>query len=146
MEQRVNIQQTLPEAYKTLYNLAGALSKSSLSPIQRHLITVRASQINSCAFCINMHTQEALQAGETQQRLFLLSAWKETSLFTDEEKAILTLTEEVTLIHQNGVSETAYNRAAQFFSPQTIGEIIMVNVLINAWNRIAVSTHMPLGK
>lgn len=114
MEQRVNIQHTLPEAWKAVYNLAVIVSKSSLSSIQKHLIMVRVSQINSCAFCINMHTREALKSGETQQRLYLLSAWKETTLFTDEEKALLALTEEVTLIHQNGVSDSTYKQAEIF--------------------------------
>lgn len=145
MDQRVNIQQTLPEAYKTLYNLSGIISKSSLSPIQKHLISVRASQLNSCAFCINMHTKEALHSGETQQRLFLVSAWKETTLFSDEEKAILALTEEVTLIHQHGVSTSVYAEAEKFFSAEKIAEIVMAAVLINAWNRIAVSTHMQIA-
>ncbi len=129
-----------------MYGLAIILSKSTLSPTLKHLITVRTSQINSCAFCMNMHTREALKAGETQQRLFLLSAWKEANLFTAEEKAILALTEEVTLIHQNGVSDATYKQAEKFFSAETIGEIIMQIVLMNAWNRIAVSTHLPLGE
>lgn len=146
MEQRVNIQHTQPEAWKALYNLAGILSKSSLSPGLKHLIKVRASQINSCAFCINMHTKEALKIGETQQRLFLLSAWKETNLFTDEEKAVLAMTEEVTLIHHNGVSDNTYKEAEKFFSSEAIGEILMLIVLMNAWNRIAVSTHMLPGE
>ena len=146
MEKRVNIEQTKPEAWKAMYGLSAVLSKSGLTPIQKHLITMRTSQINSCAFCINMHTKEALKSGETQQRLFLLSAWKETNLFTDEEKAILALTEEVTLIHQNGVSDNTYKQAEKFFSPEAIGEIIMSIVLMNAWNRIAVSTQMPLGE
>ena len=146
MEQRVNIQHAQPEAYKALNNLAGILSKSTFSPILKHLIKVRASQINSCAFCINMHTKEALKIGETQQRLFLLSAWKETNLFTDEEKAVLALTDEVTLIHHNGVSDDTYKKAGKFFSPETIGEIIMLIVLMNAWNRIAVSSHMPIAE
>ena len=146
MEQRVNIEQTQPEAWKALYGLASSLSKVSLTPLQKHLITVRVSQINSCAFCINMHTKEALKSGETQQRLFLLSTWKETDLFSDVEKAILALVEEVTLIHQNGVSDNTYKQAEQFFDPQTIGEIIMLIVLMNAWNRVAVSTHIPIGR
>ncbi|HEV7782199.1 MAG TPA: carboxymuconolactone decarboxylase family protein [Chitinophagaceae bacterium] len=145
MEQRVSIQTTQPEAWKALYGLAGILGKSTLPAIQKHLISVRSSQINSCAFCINMHTKEALHSGETQQRLFLVSAWKETNVFTDEEKAILALSEEVTLIHQHGVSDSTYQEAAKFFSAETIGEIIMLTVLINAWNRIAVSTQMMLG-
>ncbi len=146
MEQRVNIEQTKPEAWKAMYGLSAVVSKSSLSPIQKHLIMVRTSQINSCAFCINMHTKEALKIGETQQRLFLLSAWKETNLFTDEEKAILALTEEVTLIHQNGVSDKTYKQAEKFYSAETVAEIIMSIVLMNAWNRIAVSTHIPIGE
>lgn len=146
MEKRVNIEHSKPEAWKAMYSLSSTLSKSALSPIQKHLITMRTSQINSCAFCINMHTKEALKSGETQQRLFLLSAWKETTLFTDEEKAILTLTEEVTLIHLNGVSDEAYKQAEKFFSAEAIGEIIMLIVLMNAWNRIAVSTQLPLGE
>jgi len=144
MEQRVNIEQALPEAWKATYGLSIAANRSSLTPIQRHLIMIRVSQINSCAFCINMHTKEALQLGETQQRIFLVSAWKETTLFTDEEKAILALAEEVTLIHQNGVSDNTYQGTAKFFSEKEIGEIIMMTIAINAWNRIAVSTHKPI--
>jgi len=146
MEQRVNIEQSQPEVWKAMYALSGAVSKSALSAIQKHLIMVRTSQINSCAFCLNMHTKEALKAGETQQRLFVLSAWKETTLFTEEEKAILALTEEVTLITENGVSDSTYKQAEKFFSAKMIGEIIMSIVAMNAWNRIAVSTHMPLGE
>ena len=145
MEQRVDIERTQPEAWKSLYQLSLILNKSDLSPILKHLIMVRTSQINSCAFCINMHTREALKIGETQQRLFLLNAWRETTLFTDEEKALLALVEEVTLIHHGGVSDSTYKGAEKYFSAQTIGEIIMSTVLINAWNRIAVSTHKPLG-
>ena len=145
MEQRIDIERTQPEAWKSLYQLSGILHKSKLSPIQKHLIMVRTSQINSCAFCINMHTREAMQSGETQQRLFLLSAWRETILFTDEEKALLALVEEVTLIHQQGVSDNVYQKAEKYFSAQLIGDIIMATVMINAWNRIAVSTHKPLN-
>jgi AhpD family alkylhydroperoxidase len=145
MEQRIDIERTQPEAWKSLYQLALILNKSALSPVLKHLIMVRTSQINSCAFCINMHTKEALKSGETQQRLFLLSAWRETTLFTDEEMALLALVEEITLIHQNGVSDITYKTAEKYFSAQTIGEIIMSTALINVWNRVAVSTHKPLG-
>ncbi len=144
MEQRVNIEQQLPGAWKGMYGLSAAVSRSALSPVLKHLIKVRTSQINSCAYCINMHTKEALKIGETQQRLFLVSAWRETDLFTEEEKAVLALTEEVTLIHRNGVLDKTYKQAEKFFSPETIGEIIMSVVLMNAWNRIAVSTHLPV--
>jgi AhpD family alkylhydroperoxidase len=145
MEQRINIEKTRPEAYKAVLTLAGVLNKSTLTPIQKHLIKLRASQINGCSFCINMHTKEALHIGETQQRIFLLTAWKDTNLFTEQEKALLALTEETTLIHANGVSSETYGKAKQFFSDETIADIIMSTVMINAWNRIAVSTHMPLA-
>jgi AhpD family alkylhydroperoxidase len=144
MQQRVNIETAKPEAYKALYRLSGAIASKHLSPIQKHLITMRASQLNSCAFCINMHTAEALQAGETQQRIFLLTAWRETDLFTPEEKALLALIEEVTLIHAHGVSEEVYAAARVFFSEEAIADIIMAAVVINAWNRIAISTHLPI--
>src|SRR6478735_4026115 len=130
MQTRVKIEKALPTAYKAMYHLTTATSSSSITPIQKELIKMRASQLNSCAFCINMHTKEALEAGEQQQRIFLLSAWRETNLFTPEEKAILALTEEVTLIHQHGVSEETYSQALEFFSEQTIGEIIMAIVVI----------------
>lgn len=146
MTQRFNIEKEAPEAYKAMYGLVASLNHISITPIQKELIKIRASQINSCSFCINMHTQEALKIGETPQRIFLLSAWRETDLFTEEERAILLLTEEVTLIHKEGVTDATYALAEQFFDAQTISQIIMSIVLINAWNRIAVSSRMELGK
>lgn len=146
MTTRLTIEQETPEAYKAVYGLALALKHINLTPIQKELIKIRASQINHCAFCINMHTKEALAAGESQQRIFLLSAWRETDLFSEEERAILQLTEEITLIHQEGLTDATYALAEQFFDKQTISQIIMSIVLINAWNRIAVSSRMELGK
>lgn len=145
MEQRVNIPQTQAESYKALYNFSVVSAKSSLSPTLKHLIKVRASQLNSCAYCIDMHTREALKDGETQLRLFLLSAWRETDLFSEKERAVFALTEEVTLIHQHGVTDATYKQAEEYFTSQEIGEIIIAIVVINAWNRIAVSTHMKFS-
>jgi AhpD family alkylhydroperoxidase len=139
MQERVSIEKTQPEVWKAMYHLSGLSNSAGINPIQKHLIKIRASQINSCAYCINMHTKEALRGGESQQRLFLLSAWRETNMFTPEEKAILALTEEVTLNHQHGVTDTTYSRAQEFFDDKTIGEIIMAIVQINMWNRISVS-------
>jgi len=93
-----------------------------------------------------MHTRVALKNGETQQRIFLLNAWRETDLYTPEEKALLALTEEVTLISEHGVSDAVYQQVAQYFNPEQIAYIIMCIVLINAWNRIAVSTQTPIEK
>lgn len=129
-----------------MIGLATALSKINLTPIQKELIKIRASQINGCSYCLDMHTRDALKLGETQQRLFVLSAWRETDLFTEEEKALLALVEEVTLIHQKGVTDETYKGAEKFFRAETIAQIIMAIVLINAWNRIAISTHMPIPR
>ena len=142
MENRVNIEQTDPRAYKAMYGLEGYLATTHLTPTQKDLIKIRASQINRCAFCIDMHTKEAIGHGESLQRLFLLDAWRETNLFTEEEKAILAITEEVTLIANHGISDETYTKAASFFDANFIAQVIMAVVTINAWNRIAVSTNL----
>lgn len=143
----MNIEELMPESYKALFNLSGTLTKSKLTLIQKQLIKIRASQINGCAFCIDMHTKEALRAHETQQRIFLLNAWRETDIFTPEEKAILAITEEVTLIHNHGISEETYKLAQQYFDTETIAQVVMATVVINAWNRISVSslTQVPVN-
>jgi AhpD family alkylhydroperoxidase len=142
METRVNINEAEPGAYKAMYALEGYLSHTQLTKSQRDLIKLRSSQINKCAFCIDMHSKEALQNGESMQRIFLLHTWRETNLFTEEEKALLAITEEVTLIHNYGVSDETYKKAERFFNKNSIAQIIMAVVAINAWNRIAVSTNM----
>ena len=114
MEKRVNIEHAQPRAYKAMYALEGYLATTQLTPTQKDLIKIRASQINKCAFCIDMHTKEAIKHGETLQRIFLLDAWRETDLFTKDEKAILSITEEVTLIADRGLSDDTYKEAAGF--------------------------------
>jgi AhpD family alkylhydroperoxidase len=146
MEKRININEIEPQAYKAMYALEGYLAASQLSKTHKELIKIRASQINGCAFCIDMHTKDALKYGETNQRIFLLNAWRETKLFTEEEKVILAITEEITLIHNHGLSDETYKKAEQFFDKNGIAQIIMAVVTINAWNRIAVSTQLEPGK
>ncbi|HEX9152786.1 MAG TPA: carboxymuconolactone decarboxylase family protein [Flavobacterium sp.] len=142
MEKRININEVEPQAYKAMYALEGYLATTQLSKTHKELIKIRASQINGCAFCIDMHTKDALKNGETNQRIFLLNAWCETNLFSEEEKLILMITEEITLIHDKGLSNETYKKAEQFFDKNFIAQIIMAIVIINAWNRIAVSTHL----
>jgi AhpD family alkylhydroperoxidase len=142
MEKRININQVEPQAFKAMYGLEGYLAKIDLSKTLKELIKIRASQINNCAYCIDMHTKDAIKGGETNQRIFLVSAWKEaTKFFTDEEQIVLEMTEEITLIHQNGLSKATYQKAVSVFTENQIAQIIMVIATINAWNRIAVSTH-----
>jgi AhpD family alkylhydroperoxidase len=142
MEKRISIKQTEPEAYKAMLALENYLKTSKLTNTHKELIKIRASQINGCAFCINMHAKEARNNGETEQRIYLLNAWREADLFSDEEKALLALTEEVTLI-QHGVSDETYRQAARFFDENYLAQIIMAIVTINAWNRISVTSRTP---
>lgn len=142
MKERINIQTLEPQAFKAMYGLEQYLQSAQVSKSHKELLKIRTSQINGCAFCIDMHTKDALKGGETAQRIFLLNAWRETDLFSAEEKVLLAIAEEVTLIHQHGLSDATYEQATQFFSPHYIAQVIMVIVTINAWNRIAVSTHL----
>lgn len=146
MEKRINISEIEPQAIKAMYALEGYLATTQLSNTHKELIKIRASQINGCAFCIDMHTKDALKYGETNQRIFLLNAWRETNLFTEEEKVILAITEEVTLIHNRGLSDETYQKAEQFFDKNVIAQLIMAVVAINAWNRIAISAQLEPAK
>lgn len=141
MENRIDLQKCAPKAYEAMFALEHYLHSSQLSKTHLELIKIRASQINGCAFCIHMHTADALKRGETPQRIFLLNAWRETELFTEEERTVLAITEEVTLISQNGLSDKTYQQAEKLFGGDYIAQIIMAVVTINAWNRIAISTN-----
>jgi len=145
MEKRIQIDKLEPFAYKAMFGLEKYLNQSDISKTHKELIKIRASQINGCAFCINMHTKDALKNGESQERIFLLDAWKETDIFTEEEKTILLMTEEITLIHKNGLSSETYKKATEIFDEHNIAQIIIAITTINAWNRIAISTHKPIS-
>lgn len=141
---RINMQETAPGAYKALLNLERYMNTTSLSPTEKELIKIRASQINRCAYCLNMHTRDARKLRETEQRIYLLSAWQETDLFTETERIILQLTEEITLIAKGGVSDETYGEAESLLGKEKLAEVIMAIITINAWNRIAISTLKPL--
>lgn len=144
MEQRIQINNIQPAAYEAMYALEKYNRHSKIDKIHGELIKIRASQINGCAFCLNMHTRDALKYGEKPQRIFLLNAWRETDLFTEEEKVLLQMTEEITLIHQHGLSQETHQKAVNLFDEAYIAQVIMAIVTINAWNRISVSTHLPI--
>lgn len=146
MSTRTKISNANSESYRAMMNLEVTLQNPLLSNIQKELIKIRASQINQCAFCLDMHTKDALKYGETPQRIFLLNAWRDTDLFTEEEKVILAMTEEITLISRKGLTDETYEKAAQLFDEEQIKNIIMAAVTINMWNRIAVSTHLEVPK
>lgn len=146
MEKRIKIDEIEPGAYKAMLALESYLSATQLSKTHKELIKIRASQINGCAFCIDMHTKDALSHGETNKRIFLLNAWKETDLFTEEEKVLLAITEEVTLIQRQGLTSETYQKAKQIFDDNYFAQIIMAVVTINAWNRLAISTHKEVPR
>ena len=142
MENRLNLKNTEPKAYEAMYALEKYIQASFLSKTHLELIKIRASQLNGCAYCIDKHTRDALLAGETAQRIFLLNAWRETDLFTEEERVILAITEEITLIHHQGLTDQTYHQALKLFSQNYLAQVIMAVITINAWNRIGVSTRM----
>ncbi|MEA5427772.1 MULTISPECIES: carboxymuconolactone decarboxylase family protein [Arcicella] len=145
MEQRIKIQDVQPAAWKAMYGLETYLASTEVSKTHKELIKIRASQINACAFCIDLHTTDAIKNGETTKRIFLLNAWKETDIFSEEEKVVLAIAEEITLIHLGGLSDKTYQKAKTIFSESYIAQLIMVAVTINAWNRIAISTQLPVA-
>jgi AhpD family alkylhydroperoxidase len=134
-----------PTVYKAVSHLDNAATKEAdrveLDPRLRELIRVRASQINGCAYCVDMHTKDARAIGETEQRLYGLAAWRETPYFTERERAALAFTESVTLLADGHVPDAAYADVAAHFTPDEIAALIGLMVTINAWNRIAVSSR-----
>ena len=138
MSKKISIE---PKAYEAMQALEDYLKDSGIDKKHNELIKIRASQINGCAYCINMHTKDARTLGETEQRIYALNAWRETPFFSPEERAILALTEEITNI-KHGVSEKTYEEAAQVLDRHYISKVIMSATIINAWNRIGIGTGM----
>lgn len=141
MKQRMQFFKVAPEAYKAMSVLSQYMEHTSLTHIQQELIKTRASQVNGCAFCIDMHTRDARKYGETERRLYALNAWRETPFFTEEEQAILALVEEVTLISHH-VSDETYDKAIAVLGEKVTAEVIMATIIINGWNRIGITTHL----
>lgn len=131
-----------PAAYKAMRGLEEYLVNSSLNIVEKELIKIRASVLNGCAYCLEMHAKIAREHGESEKRIWAISAWHESPLFTDEEKCLLQLTDELTKINHSGVSDDTYNKALQILGEKKLVEVIMVIIAINGWNRIAISTRM----
>lgn len=142
---RINLGQSAPELYKKVAELdALAMQKvleSRLSEGFAHLLKLRASQINQCAFCIRLHTQDALKTGETAERIALLSAWRETEYYDQAERAALSLMEAITLISADQVPDAVYEDALPFLTDAQISAVEWLAIVINAWNRIAISSR-----
>ena len=146
MIKRISIKETEPEAYKAMYAMEDYGKSTGISKMHIELIKIRASQLNGCAYCVDMHTEDALALGESSRRIFALSVWKESHLFSAEERALLQLTDEVTMISQDGVKDKTYNEVIKFYGEKGFAQIVMLVIVINSWNRIAVSTKMIYKK
>lgn len=138
---RIKIWEADQAAYKAMMDLSKYAESTDISKTHKELIKLRASQINGCAFCLDMHSKEARAHGETEQRIYTLNAWRDTDFFDEKEQAILALTEEITLI-SNHVSDETYQRAAAVLEPAYLAQVILCIITINGWNRIAISTGM----
>lgn len=141
MHKRMNIAAIEPEGYNAILALEKYIATTQLTKTHKELIKIRASQINGCAFCLDMHSKDARKNGETEQRIYTLSAWRDTPFFTEDEQAVLALTEEVTLI-SNHVSDKTYDEAVRVLGEKYVAQVIMMIITINCWNRIAITTGL----
>ncbi|RRJ65265.1 carboxymuconolactone decarboxylase family protein [Paenibacillus oralis] len=134
-----------PDIYRAMSELEKQVTASGLDRIIYELVKIRASQINGCAFCLDMHTKELRKLGESEQRINLISVWRESPCYTDKEQAALELTEVVTLIAERGVPQDVYDRVRTHYSEKETMDLIFAINVINCWNRIAISTGMFPG-
>ena len=144
--EHVNIYKAFPAGYRQMQSLENAAKSGPLDPVIRELVKLRASQINGCAYCIDMHHKDARAAGETEERLYMLNAWREATVYTDEERAALALTDAITLIADAHVAPEIEAEARARFDEETYAALVFVIVVINAWNRLAITSHSPAGK
>lgn len=140
MSKRKLLKDVDPKAFETMLAFEKYLAESSLNKIHAELIKIRVSQINGCSYCIDKHIKDALAHGEYARRIFLLSVWRDTPFFSEEERAILALLEEITLISQTGVSDVVYNEAIRVLGQQYTTEVMMATIAMNAWNRVGITT------
>jgi AhpD family alkylhydroperoxidase len=139
MEPRLNFYKSNPDAMKALAALDQRVAKSALEKPLVELVRLRASQLNGCAFCIDVHSSDALKAGEQPRRLAALVAWQETPFFTDRERAALAWTEAVTLVADTHVPDAAWERIRPHFTPEEVVDLTLLVSTINAWNRFAIA-------
>ena len=137
---RIDINKVTAGAYRSLIQLDKYIIETGLSPALYHLIKVRASLINGCALCIQSHSKDAMSDGETPKRLLALNAWEDSPYFTEEERAVLALTDETTLIAEKGVSDETFSNAVNVLGEEKVSLTIMAIACINAWNRIGRAT------
>jgi AhpD family alkylhydroperoxidase len=145
MKQRMNFYEKGFKAMKPLFSMGAYLAKSSVEQSLLDLVAFRASQINGCAYCLDMHSKDLRAHGETEQRLYMLDAWRESPLYTDRERAALAWTEAVTKLEKKNVPDDVYEEALRQFSEEELVDLTIAVITINSWNRINVAFHTPAG-
>jgi AhpD family alkylhydroperoxidase len=146
MSERVNFPKAIPETFQAICNVNAMIERTGLEKTLIELVKTRASRINGCAFRLGMHTRDARKHGETEQRLYLLSAWREAPLYSDRERAVLARTECLTRLPTDGAPDTAYRALEENFTPVEIANLTALIGVINIWNRIAVGLNWPLPR
>jgi AhpD family alkylhydroperoxidase len=145
MAQRLNYGQVAPGAIAAMRNLGRYLSSSGLEHSVLHLVKLRASQINGCAYCVDMHTKDARADGETEQRLYAVAVWRDAPFFTERERAALAWTDALTRVSEGGVSDELYRSVLKHFSEKELVDLTMAVVAINGWNRLNAAFQPPVG-
>ncbi len=141
-EPRINLHRTAPDAYAALRGVETYLKSSPLEPALVELVKLRASQINGCLFCLDMHSHDARKGGETEQRLYVLNGWRESHLYSDRERSALNWCEHLTRLGTDGVPDAAYDASRTHFTDREIADLTVLTGMINLWNRVAIGTAM----
>jgi AhpD family alkylhydroperoxidase len=145
MEPRLSYSKIAPDGIKAMSNLNRYVEECGLEPLLLELVKMRASQINGCAYCIDMHSKDARALGESEQRLYALNAWRETPFYNERERAALLWTEELTLLSETHASDAVYEEVRQHFSDKEMVNLTLAIVVINGWNRLAVGFRSKPG-
>jgi len=145
MHPRLDVPKVAPEVYRAMLALEACVHQSGLESSLLELVKTRSSQINHCAYCLDMHTKDARAHGETEQRLYTLPAWRETPFFTERERAALAWTESLTLVAETQVPDDVYDVARQHFSEKELADLTLAIVAINGWNRLAIAFRKEAG-
>lgn len=145
MSPRMHYQKVAPDAYRAMASLEGYVHQCGLERSLLELVKMRASQINGCAFCLDMHSKDARAAGETEQRLYVLDAWREAPFYSERERAALAWVEALTRVAENHVPDEVYNEARLHFGERELVDLSLAVVAINGWNRLAIAFRSEVG-
>ncbi len=145
MPQRIDPSKVAPEAARAIFSLEKYIRSSSIERSLLELVKLRASYLNGCAYCVDMHTKDARAAGETEQRLYAIPVWRETPFFTERERAALAFTEAVTLLGREGVSDALFEDTRRHFEERELVDLTFAIITINCWNRLAVTLGQEVG-